>query len=246
MNSLNLTDLIVSELASRRKKNPRYSQRAFARDVGISSAAMCQVLNSRRTLSPKNAIKFIESLGIPREMARGLDPRLSFKGEIPSVLQSDEFKLISDWYYLAILNLAKLPSNKAAPADVAARLGLEVGVAKDAIVRLKRLGYIRVKAGRLVRTAKRLETTTNIPSRAGRTYLAQNLDKAKAALEEIPIELREMSSITGVMSRQNIPAAKVLIREFRLAIDRLLSQGDPEAVYTLQVQLFPVSTLEKK
>ena len=54
---------LLDELTRRKNKNPSYSLRAYARDLGISSTSLSDVLSAKRNLSRKNALKVAEKLG---------------------------------------------------------------------------------------------------------------------------------------------------------------------------------------
>ncbi len=56
--AVDLTQILSAELAKRRKRNPRYSLRAFARDLGSDHATLSQLIRGRRVLSPRMAKKF--------------------------------------------------------------------------------------------------------------------------------------------------------------------------------------------
>jgi hypothetical protein len=45
--------MLKTEFAQRRGRNPRYSLRAFARDLGTDHSSLSQILRSRRSLSPQ-------------------------------------------------------------------------------------------------------------------------------------------------------------------------------------------------
>jgi uncharacterized protein (TIGR02147 family) len=160
-------------------------------------------------------------------------------------LREEEFHLIADWYHFAILSLSELKSHRSDPRWVAAQLGIPVQQASEALQRLIRLNIIEVQAGKIRQVMKPIKTTTDVPSTAIRTYHRQNLERAKEKIEEVAIEDREYTSITMAISRRKIPQAKKLMTDFKRKLSTLLESGDKEAVYTLSLQLFPVSKLEK-
>jgi hypothetical protein len=61
---------LTSELDRRKAKNPRYSLRAFARDLGMTPAALSNVLSGRRNLSVDASIEIAEKLGYSPENVR--------------------------------------------------------------------------------------------------------------------------------------------------------------------------------
>lgn len=239
--------LLLDEFASRKGRNPRYSLRAFARDVGISPTSLSQVLSEKRKLSKKNILRIAERLALsPQEVANLLshitrnEPNNVEQSAFLQI-QDDTFRMMSDWYYFAILSLSRLPTNKANPDWVAKRLGISAVEAATAVERLQRLGFLEVAKGKLRRTAAPLTTTTDIPSAALRKFHKQNLRLAELAIEQEPIQRREVTSITMAIDPALLPSAKKRIIAFRNKLCDFLESGSAKEVYTLALQLFPLT-----
>ena len=58
----NYREALRHSLRERKVKNSGYSQRAFARDLGVSSTALSDVLSGKRNFSEENAQKVAERL----------------------------------------------------------------------------------------------------------------------------------------------------------------------------------------
>ncbi|MGE3260163.1 MAG: DUF4423 domain-containing protein [Bacteriovoracia bacterium] len=242
-----ITEILRQHLADCQAANPGYSLRAMARDLSVSPASLSLTIAGKRQLSRKNLELVAAKLGLsPMEVEklRWDSPRVSDDQARPRLLREDEFRLIADWYYFAILNLAKI-SNKAEPAWISKRLGIPVIVAATALERLVRMELLEVSRGRLRRTSKPLSTTNDIPSNAIRNHHRQNLKRAELALENVAVERREFFTKTAAVNTKNLPKAKAAIRRFQDELIGLLENGDADEVYTLGIQLFPV-ILENK
>lgn len=161
-------------------------------------------------------------------------------------LSEDKFKVIADWYNFAIVELCKMKKPISDENQVTRRLGVSVVEAKNALNRLKRLGLIEEKHGVLRATTVSLSTTRDIPSSAIRRYHRQNLALADKSIEIDPVDLREFSSITIPADLGRLKEAKDLIMEFKRKIGRFLETSNTSEVYTLAIQLFPVSRSEKE
>ncbi|MCC2679633.1 MAG: hypothetical protein K0R29_2209 [Pseudobdellovibrio sp.] len=249
--SRNLKDILLAELEKRRARNPLYSLRAFARDLGLGLGSLSEVLSGKRDLSKKNLLKVLQNINLDADQRTALlNSSQGTKPQTPEeahqLLLEDEFKLIADWYYLAILNLAKLKTNKADPAWISERLALEPYLAIEALERLQRLGLLKVERAKLVRTAKPLTTSSDLPSTAIRKHHSQNLILAEKAIHNVPVELREFGSVTMPVNLKNLPKVKALLLKTRKKAAVLLEEGTTNEVYTLSFQLFPVTALKKK
>jgi Mn-dependent DtxR family transcriptional regulator len=244
--SLQIQSLLLNELTERKNRNPAYSLRALARDLGISVTALSDVLAGKRQFSRKNVSKVISALHLSPEVLQRLDARSPCR-RIPRseqermLLEEDHFRLIADWYYLAILNLAKIRHNKAQPSWIAERLGLEMGEVKEALDRLRRLKLLTIKNGKLVRIGLLLETTRDIPSAAIRRHHLENLRLAENSLLNDPVHAREFSSTTVNVNVRNLRKAKDLLMKAKQRVAKMLDDQHASEVYTISFQLFPLT-----
>lgn len=235
-------------LLHRKAKNGSYSLRAFSRDLGVSLTALHGVLSGTRHLSEKNLRKVAQYLSWSpaeyQEAYKEIKNRkgMGSKGIEELILEEDRFQFISQWYYFAILNLAKLPDNQATPEWVAERLGLPVNEMREAIERLIRLEYLEVKAGQFKRKIPTLGTSRDIPSVAIRSFHHQTLETAAKKLDEVPVDEREFSAMTMAVNTENLALAKKELVQFQRKMSALLEKGTPNDVYTFSFQLFPVTT----
>ncbi|WP_413585594.1 DUF4423 domain-containing protein [Bdellovibrio sp. HCB274] len=240
--------LLMQELAKRQTRNSSYSLRAFARDLGIGSTTLSDVMGDRRSLSKSNLEKVMERLlvsPLERELLWAEYRQGSTKIAIDEdlLLQEDTFRMISDWYYLAIMNLAQLPENRANPLWIAKRLGIKESEAEQALDRLFRLELLKKSRNRLVRTTKPM-LMKDVPSAAIRKYHNQNLHLAEQSLHRDPIDTRLFNSMTMAVNPEKIPAVKDVLLKTRKKIEDLLQDGPLTEVYTLSFLLFPLTKLE--
>jgi hypothetical protein len=67
---MDLCALLVAELQQRRRRNPRYSMRAFARRLGTHHTTLSLVMQRRRRLTPRAVRQLGARLGLsPAEVA---------------------------------------------------------------------------------------------------------------------------------------------------------------------------------
>jgi uncharacterized protein (TIGR02147 family) len=243
------TELLKKEFEMRQKRNTHYSLRAFARDLGVGLGSLSETLNGKRELSKKNFEKAIDKMLLSVEQ-KDILRNHTFKNKTsaesplrtpPILIDENTFKLIADWHYLAILNLAKIKSNSSKPKWVAERLGISEEMAQEALKRLKKIGLLDIKAGKLIRSSRPLTTTRDIPSMALRLHHLGNLKLAEIALFEEPVERRDFGSITMPVNPEKLAKAKELLLKTRVKIGDLLDSGETSEIYTLSFQLFPLT-----
>lgn len=251
MQAYQLTLLELFE--ERRLRNPAYSLRAFARSCGVSPASLSQILSGKRRLTLKSARLISERLAFaPDERERFLrttdaptrdreDRELGPRQR----LDTERFRLIADWYHFAILSLGELPNHEATPDWVAEKLGISQAEAEGALKRLRSLGIIRIRGGKLKQISQPLVSTNDVPSTALRKHNRQMLQRAELALETIPVEWRDIGTMTMALDPKKLPQAKRLIRRFRQQIAALCETGNPVLIYHFSTMLFPANRPEK-
>lgn len=252
MEQLYCSTILQDQLSKRKERNKFYSLRAFARDLGIGSTTLSDVLAQKRQLSKSNIIKISEKLSLsPLEIERLNLERLGkkqsqTKQEIQRIqLIEKEFKLIAEWYYLAILNLAQLKNNKSNSLWISKRLGITKEEAKLALTTLHEMNFIVTKKGVMCRTAFPLSTTHDIPSRAIRKYHREVLYKAIDILDNEKVDTldREFSSTTMLINPNQLEKAKKVLNETKYKVEKILESGERTSVYNFTYQVFPLDNI---
>ena len=241
---------LQSELLRRSKANPRYSLRAFARTLRVDHSTLVKILNGKRKLGKRATQKMAQQLGLSAdEAAHFLQPKTDQAADNYQQLTLDSFAIISDWYHYAILELIRSDDFKPELGWMARVLGITTEEAGTAVERLKRLGLIETSSeGRWFQPEDSKATTMGNPftSRAFRNLQKQILEKAIVALEEVPMELRDQTSMTMAIDVSKLPEAKKKITEFRRELAALLSRGERrDEVYHLSLSLYPVSQIKE-
>lgn len=245
--------LLIDELSQRRQRNAQFSLRAFARMLEISPSHLSSLISGQKNLTQKVAAKIANKLELtPLQQKEIIQSTLNFSETEKSLqdsqllLKEDQFQLISRWYYYAILSLSQLPDNCANGKWIGERLGISAVEAIEALNRLLRLKLISIENGRFMQTTAPLSTTTDVPSGAIRQHHKENLELALEKIDTVPIEKRNFTSVTMAVNPKKISKVKKMMDEFKLLACEELEQGSKSEVYTLAMQLFPVTQGEKK
>lgn len=239
---------LLNELNKRKLQDPKYSLRAFARDLKISSGRLSDILKGRRGLGPQVAQRIVNALRLSaaekEEFELLLEKQIQYFSNLGRplyTLRQDELNALVDWEYFATLSLLETRDAGATATWAANRLGISVDRASEVLARLERMQMIMLKKKKYYLTHKRVVTTTDIPSVALKESHRQNIQQALNSLYEDPVSLREISNICMAIDVSQIPQAKQMIRDFRRKMSRFLEQGEKTEVYLLNVQLFPVT-----
>jgi transcriptional regulator with XRE-family HTH domain len=246
-----LIEHLQKTFAERSRKNPAYSLRTFARALEIDSSTLSALLKGKRPLTAKTAQKLIAALHIedPREAQRlllGSIEAPELKTPAYTVLEMEAAEVISSWEHFAILALLELEDFRGELRTISSRLNIPTGVALDCLTRLEKLGLVEKKLGRWRLTGRNMSTPTNVPSASLREANRQCIQKALESMEKDPVESRDITGITMAIDAAKIFEAQREIREFRRKLAGFLESGTRNAVYRLNIQLFPLSLQESK
>jgi len=253
--------VIRDELAKRLEKNPRYSLRAFSRALAIDPGMLSRVLNGERIpsltyskkllphldLAPAAAKKFLESVAKANKEKsfvknRAKLKKILFQEEVlPNrSLSPDQFRIISDWYHYAILQLIATEDFRSNPSWIAKQLGIAEGEAEKAIDRLKIFGFIDEVAGNYVRLTPSLSTgDLTLTTKAQRKRIRQVTEKSLLSLENHPIRVRNHTTLTVAIDPERINLAKEMIQDFMGELCEVM-QTKKKTVYELQINFFPL------
>jgi len=255
MSAKNFRLFLQQELIDRCRRNSKYSLRSFARTLGIGPSALSDMLNGKRTIT----LASIEKLGL----ALGLNPQeishyqRAIKKTNDSIfkqqalldfqqLSLDTYSIISDWYHYAILELMKLKDFKNETNWIAKSLGITKSEANAAVERLVRVGLILInKNGRWTDTSSGFSTNiidSKITSAASKKLQKQILEMSINALENLPADIRNHTSMTMAINIRDLPEAINKIKEFRRELCAFLERNDDAThIYQLGLSLFPIN-----
>ncbi len=259
---MNYQAILQREYLSRRRKNPAYSLRAYARDLGVQPSKLSEVLKGVKGFSPKLAGQIADRLGltmdervlfvtlVAAQHARSKRAKAEAKSKLSKLIHNDPyieksvelFQLVADWYHFAILELTRTTRFQENPAWIAQELGIDTETAKAALERLIEQKLLTRNAeGKLLAAQEHISIPGGISSRAIREHHSQVLERADQALESVPLELREFATMMLAIDPAKLSEAKAMLKDFRrkFAAD-LQKDGNKERVYCFSLQFFPL------
>lgn len=245
------------ELDRRKRANPHFSLRSFARTLDVSPSFLSHVINGHKNLSLVMALKIAQKLRyspteadsfvdlVKHEMQQVVASQLPERATEGLTLQLEAFQVVSDWYHFAIKELTTTKGFKSDIKWIAKRLNIKTQEAKEAVDRLLLLGLLERDAeGTLVSTEAFINTPTNQPSRAIRNHHQQMIQKAQEALENQPVDKRDITSTTLTIRPDQIDLARREIQKFQRHLTRVLHSPEASEVYQLNVQFFGLTESE--
>lgn len=246
--------LLLKKFEEGKQKNSRWSQRAFAGKLGLSSGALSEILKGKRILSSQLKKKISSKLQLSP-----LEESDFFSEELPDHLKTqrleyyklsnDQFHLISDWWHYAILNLINTKDFKPSVSWIAERLQLSPKVVDDAWQRLFRLQLLKKEGRKVLRTFKRLETSDDLVNLSIQKAHIHDLQLIEKSILEVPTDLRDHTSVTMVINKKSMKKAKELIRLFQDRFSEEVETANSELgeeVYKLSMSFFPITKVNDK
>lgn len=246
--------LLQETLVNRCKTNPAYSLRAFAKQLGLEPSFLSKLISGKRSSTPNVIKKVTTILGLdPVEVEAYLASAEKMKGQKDTKLAYkdlaiDHFAMIADWYHYAILEITHVEGFKSDADWISQKLGINKIQAQDALERLERLEMLTKDEKGQYRNTSGSNTTisSEFTAAAFKKLQKQILLQALDALENIPFEARDQSSITMAINPELLPEAKNRIKKFRRELCAFLEDsGRPrKQVYQLSTSLFPITYID--
>ncbi len=244
---------IRTALFERIERNPAYSLRAFARDLGVSHTYLSLVLNEKKNISPRQATWMAQAMKLDGAQTTSFVQSVMDRGErrprstataLFRSLEIDRMTVLNSWYHFAILDLTLLSSFRPELPWIAKRLGIKVSQVRTAAARLERLGLLKRERNRWTKTDALLSiptTRSEAPMRRlHREFILKSLE-ALASANQTDFEARLISGSMIPANPARLPEVKKRIHRFRRQMIRYLSEGDCTELYQLNVQLFPLT-----
>lgn len=242
---------LLAVFEEKRRRNHRFSLRAFARLLGLPSGRLSEILSHKRPLTLGHIEQISQALGISPQDVQHLNSltlkqrEAREKGEaglqLPHQLEEDVFNMIAEGIHYDILGLLRTVDFQSEISWMARRLGVDAFAIKLALSRLERLGLIAWDGQTWRRTHVATTTSHDLPSGALRRSHREILERAMSALEEVEIEFRDITSMCLVMDPRKMSEAKQLIRTFRRQFTELMEASEARDVFHLNIQLVPVT-----
>jgi len=249
INQKELREFLQDALTQGRLRNPSFSLRALALKAGLSPAALSEILSGKRKVTTERAAKILNKMNVSPEKTELILKSLGSHGNLKHTQQQlsiDQFYLVADWYHFAILSLAETVGFNDSPDWISNRLNIPIPTVIKAMERLERLGALKQDhSGHYIASGAQLTTPDEIAHRGLKQQHAEILELCKNSLDQHSLQERDFLGVTMTMDPKDIPIAKKLLREFVQKFCNKIENGEKKEVYRLNLQLIPLSNLDK-
>ena len=233
------------ELNRRSLRNSSYSLRSFASAIGLDPSLLSKILNGKRKVSLSTIQQVSSNLGWEVFLREIEEVYITSEREF-SPLSADDFKVISEWYHFAILEVLELSESVKTHDWIAKKLGLEVEQVNQALGRLVKVGLLEVtKEGSSYRQVSKRTSTLSAfkTSEASQMMQIQLLQKSIHQLKQGASERRHNSSVCFSFDSDRLDEAKADLDKVRREFSKKYAYQNIQknSVYNLSLALFPLS-----
>jgi len=244
---------------------PEFTHRYISKAVGFkSTGSFAQILQNKTNISTQMIANFISFLRLKKDEADFFEllvlfnqskshaekkrhferircfPKSNFK-----VVESAQYAFYEKWYYTVIREivgffpckddyraLARMTEPAITPAE-----------AERAVKLLEELGMVRRKPDGFLEKKDAVVTTGyEARSLAVNQYMLETMDLAKAALDNLPREERNLSSVTLSVPEEGYRIIEERVKSLRRELLEIARNSpDPRRVVQVNFQIFPVS-----
>ncbi|MCX6116271.1 MAG: TIGR02147 family protein [Proteobacteria bacterium] len=261
-NSTDFRHILKQHLLQRVTRNPKYSQGAFARDLGLKSNRLSEILSGKQGISPQVALDLAKKLELNqseteqfchlvaarhgRSQALKDSSRSALASHnIPEKSQTRNFdtSILSKWYSIVILECIRITKQIAPIKWYASELGVSEAAVKLCLDNLRALGlFVKDDNGHI--WADQLNIESPVPSANIKQFHLAAMDLAAKAIFSVDMSEREYQSMVIPMEAHRVTEFKEklrnLVHEFADAAD---AQTRATSVYMLSAQMFPIIQL---
>ena len=250
----------------RKAMNPSFSYAVWAKRIGVKSpATLHMVTNGKRSPGKHLVLKLTREMALNPDESRyfeilvglkkhknHLAPSLELMKELEEqhpdkgfkLVEHEEFKMFSNWYCWAILEMVSLKGFKEDPQWIALKLEFAVSAEdiREAMATMERLKLLgRDRNGKLVRTTRPLKTSSDKANEAIKKFHSQVLKNATDSIYKHGVDERNFEALTVCMSSANMPEAKKVIRQFIDDFCRKFDDPNANKVHQMELAFFPLT-----
>jgi uncharacterized protein (TIGR02147 family) len=262
---LDYREFLREYYSDRKSRSPAFSYQVFAVKAGFRSKTLLhQIIDGKRNISSDALFKIADALDLKGKafhyfkdlvaynQARNLKEKDFYfaklaeygKRKEATLLMKDQYEFYSRWYYNSLRELLPLApfGDDFEKVGQALKPAITARQARQAVQVLERLGLIRKVEGRYEQAAKAITSGDEVQRQAVQNFHLQNLILAGESLDTCPGEERDVSSLIVALSPEAFDTIKAEIKRFRKKIAEIADHSaDPNRVYHVNFQLFPVS-----
>lgn len=262
LNYTNYRQFLLDFYAFRKAADPKFSLRTFAELARFSSHGHLKyIMDGSRNLSKKTLLKLVKALDLsgPQEdyfeklvffnQADTLEEKNHYYEKLLSygkfkLLDDSQMQLFETWYHTVIREMVALKDFRNSPEWIGNQLLPRVE-GKDAEASLKLLldrNLLARTPNSFKQTEKSITTDDEIRSMVVKRYHSNMISLALQALNQLPANRRDISSVTFPIRKSDFPKLKKHIQFMRKELRNFAAEVQTgDGIVQVNIQLFPLT-----
>ena len=260
---LEYRDYLKDAYEQRRKLQPYFSYRFIGNKVGMDSSYLTRLFQKKLHLGDDLVERMARAFGLTEDSLEYFRNLVSFnkarneaqarvfheqlmrlRGVGYQVVRGDQEEYFSNWIHVALRSLLDYRPFDGDFEALGAELSPPVSEdeAKSSLFLLERLGMVRRTEGGYDVLDDHLHSGDNWSAEAIKTFQKTTMALAVRSLDAVPVERRDISTMTMDIDSETLEDLKIMIREFQENVAKVVgSATHSDRVYHLNIQLFPLS-----
>lgn len=249
--------------AQQKEIMPLYSYRLMGLKLGLDASQLFRIIHKEQHLPTRciplakdllglsgRAGKYFETiLAASRTRTHAkrkelLDIAFALRDVERLSVGSHELRFLSQWWVPVVHTFLEVSGGKALPEEIASRLkpSITAEMAAEALEILKKLNFVkRLPSGRLGLSQTHLTISGPEKAVAVRSFQKAVLNHAIAALDDTPVDQRDISTLTVAVDAECFADIREMSREYRRQVQKRVEESSlPDRVMQLSMALFPV------
>jgi len=248
-----------------------FSYRIFAKKAGYATKTyLIEVTTGRKKLSKKGIIKVSQVMNLTQKEAEYFDVLVNYchtevekekQGYLMRLnilagksnaynIDMAHFNIFSKWYHVVIRELVTMPDFSGNLSKVAKTVYPPISVkeVKESIELLLYLNFIKkAVSGKYLQTNPSLTTGDELDSGIIRRYQQKLMELSSTALDKVPHVQRDITTLSGSVSKKCFTDIKKEIQIFRKHIQNMMDKDvNQDRVYQINFHLFPLTKIPNK
>jgi uncharacterized protein (TIGR02147 family) len=239
--------LLKSELDRRKVADIDFSMNRFAKQAGVSASTMSELISGKRDwkITEERAAEIISRISMSEKTRHHMLARLDRAPIVMEKVPADEsqYAFLTSWKHRAVMLALELPPRERSHERLCQRFALTSDELNEILSTGLECGVLqKSSAGDIVSTKNYWSTIDNIPHEVVRQHHIQNVDRIRQAVEEIPYQRRDCTSLSFVGSSKKLEMVRKELRALHDRVNSMMFDEDEnDEVFQLSIALFPLS-----
>lgn len=234
--------LITENFQQLKRRNPRYSLRAYAKKLEVSPGTLSEVMRAKLKLKPERMEKILYRLDIPVRRKNHLLLKMGKTAHHERQIVSKEAALfLAPWPHRAALHFFDLETENLSAVELSQRLDISLAETKKCLNQLLKLELLEVnEKGDFRRPQKIWHTTDGENNESVRLTHLSNFELEKKAYQAFDKDEKDFTAMMFAGNRAQLEHLRKEIRKLYEKTILTMENGPRDELYQISVSVYPI------